>query len=492
MKPLSIEAPWSVVHGDLMEMIPSADGHTHLLIIRCGSSGYSDFYALFSKEKKEVLTALLCCFSHYGLAGTTIMDEGGEFQNTLLSEFNIRLKIASKAVTPDAHHANGTAEKAVSEVRAYCRKFQVGDRWHEHIPFLRYAINSRSLPRLGNRSPAEILQGRKFLHPVDFEAGLDFAPFNLEETEKRVALVRQEAASALAKARERMKTRHDSQRGHGDKFPPLKAGELVCISSQDASRGHKDRPQWYGPVQLTRVALDGLRCFFEDEEGVERTVPAHLVQRYVLRPLRWIPAHLLDVAAEEEEKKEEEVGDATRGEDLSSESSLPSSSSSSSGASNDEEELSPSFESSESSAPELEIKSIVGARGSLGGDRQYRVHWKGYTHGDNTWEPEKNVPASWRQKAIKSLRIPPRLPPDEVHYRLHIGEVHTILRLTSCRRDGHRQERIFHVVMTGDQFQSSVKVDIEWLPEEVFSQPQLWDSEELYAQGQRSFKRFRP
>ncbi len=54
--------------------------------------------------------------------------------------------------------------------------------WHKFIPWMRYNMNSRPLLRLGNTSPAELMFGRRFLHPKDFEeqAG-ELATINLQE-----------------------------------------------------------------------------------------------------------------------------------------------------------------------------------------------------------------------------------------------------------------------------------------------------------------------
>lgn len=38
----------------------------------------------------------------------------------------------------------------------------------------------------------------------------------------------------------------------------------------------------------------------------------------------------------------------------------------------------------------FEVKNIVGHRGRKG-NRQYLIHWKGYTNKDNTWEKETNL-----------------------------------------------------------------------------------------------------
>jgi hypothetical protein len=100
MRPFAIEAPWAVVHVDLMEMAPSSEGHRYALVVRCGSSGYLDVHPLMTKDKKETLRALFESYSHYGLPGTTVMDHGGEFQNLAHSEFQVRMKIIEAVTTP--------------------------------------------------------------------------------------------------------------------------------------------------------------------------------------------------------------------------------------------------------------------------------------------------------------------------------------------------------------------------------------------------------
>jgi hypothetical protein len=44
--------------------------------------------------------------------------------------------------------------------------------------------------------------------------------------------------------------------------------------------------------------------------------------------------------------------------------------------------------------PKWEVEAIIGMRHSgLRRKKQYRVHWKGYSNAEDTWEPEENVHA---------------------------------------------------------------------------------------------------
>lgn len=332
---------------------------------------------------------------------------------------------------------------------------------------------------------------------------MDFAPSNLPEVETRLAKVRQAAAASLAEARAKMKKRHESQRAHGPKHAPLIAGELVCIASQDATRGHKDRAQWFGPVKLSRVAYDGLRCFYMDEEGVERVVPAHLVHRYVLRPTRWAPPSLLQRApaplSDEVAEREAQVHDGALPTSIPLVSSPPNGSSSPEAL---EPSSSPSSSSSPSESPTASpagsrknhfvIDSIIGARGTVGKKRHYRVRWEGYGPHENTWEPEASIPPAILREAMRKFDFPTILPDDQITFPLHVDEISVIDKISSRRVEGRSEARIFHVVLTFDAFRDGMKADIEFLPPEVFENSELWESPDLFRRGQAARRRFQP
>lgn len=468
MKPFTIEAPWSVVHLDLMEMETSAEGHTHILVIRCGSSIYTDMYALRGKEKAEVITSLRECFSHYGPPGSVITDEGGEFQNHVFSEFLISLKVAHRTVTPEAHHANGTAERAVQEIRAYCKKYEVDEFWNEMIPYIRYNMNSRILSRLGNRSPSEVLQGRRFLHPLDLEAGISFAPINLRETEQKLMVVRQDAAKQLEMARRKMKDRHEKKRGRGPKHEALKAGDFVYIRSDDETRGHKNRPQWFGPVTLTRVALEGKRCYYldttEPDQEIERVVPATRVKRCVVRDLEWMDTPIVEEPVEEVEEEPKTIPETS------------------------EASVQQSSHSSPLPRGYYVINEIISARGVVGKTREYRVSWEGYGPEENTWEPEGNLPKRTVTEAIAHNGFPDNLPKDVVSYPLHIKEVISIQKILNTRKVG---ARTFLILMNGDPSERLTKVDVEYMPTECLTHHDIWSSQEIFRQGCAVFNKFR-
>jgi hypothetical protein len=37
------------------------------------------------------------------------------------------------------------------------------------------------------------------------------------------------------------------------------------------------------------------------------------------------------------------------------------------------------------------VESLIGMRREVGGKREFLVKWKGYSRGEATWEPEKNI-----------------------------------------------------------------------------------------------------
>lgn len=482
MNPFPIEAPWSVVHCDLAEMEESVEGHKYMLIARCGSSGYSDFYALFSKQARETLEVLFVMFSHYGLPGKLVMDGGGEFENLLWEEYQIRMKIVNVTTTAEAHHSNGKAERAVDEVRAYLRKLKALDHWHLYIPFLRYALNSRPLPRLGGYSPAEILQGRKFIHPVDFEEGRQFAQVNLPEWMQSRADAREAAREASEKAQKAMAARHARKPGRKGQLN-LRAGEEILYATRDTFQGHKGRMNWAGPTKILETQFEGKRVHFKDLDGVQRQYHAQDVKRYKSRALdatvdqRFVP----EVVKGGLPTLPEAVEEGSQGEGPSSPPlEVP-----------DEEALDSGAE------PVLKrhhyvVGDILGARGVRGQNREYRVSWEGYRPAENTWQSEGSLDAESVREFIEENGIPDELPTDQASYNIHEEEIIMVNAVGTVRVAGKKESRILTVVFTGEpNVATRTKVDIQWLPLALFHDKSKFADEQVWKRAQASWKRFR-
>lgn len=508
MKPFEVHSPWNLIHVDLMEMtVESSEGHKYMLVVRCAGSGYTDMRALFTKSQEEVLAALIDIYSHYGFPRTTTLDRGSEFANYLLREFNLKLNIVENFTTAGIHHANGMAERAIQEIRAYLRKFKAGQHWHLYIPFMRYAINSRSLPRFGNLSPAQLLQGRKFLHPIDIEEmGGEYAFINQPDWLKNVARLRQAARETLQQSRQHMAERHAQKRGRGDHQTPLTVGDAVYVQNDDTSRGYKQRSNWLGPFTISSLSHDNLRVRYRDEDGQEYVTHANQIKRTrefqtdpeLRRDLSKVPRVIAasDLIADDQPNDYqplEPLEQAQQGSPPLSNSEPHSSQTHSSQFVTGEgmalsspapanhhsqrtsyvhDHREDSDHNSQIQTPQemarnhFEAESIIAARGSVNQDRYYRVIWKGYGPGDNTWEPEKHFARSRSlvDNFIRDNNIPEKMANSVVIYPIHPSEIVSINKLNTCRSSqrGDKESRILELQMTGDE-DRVVKVDIATL-----------------------------
>ena len=277
LTPFAIEEPWHTIHLDLAEMDESLDGYKYVLVVKCNSSAFTVTKALPDKKSATVLWELIQILLTVGLCFKIVVDKGGEFMAKDITQFCESVGIICEPTTQHAHHTNGAAERAVQQLRAFLKKnASVAGQWPRLLPYHDYNQNSRFPTKLAGYSPAELVMGRKFRNPLDFQVVQKAGMRTLPEWQKQLLEDRRKAMATASQSKIKMIEAHKKKRPKGASNEKIAIGDMVLYDIMDTSKGHKNRPKMEGPVKVVRVEQEGNRIYVDIEGEVKEFQSKHI------------------------------------------------------------------------------------------------------------------------------------------------------------------------------------------------------------------------
>jgi putative transposase len=507
MKPFEIETPWTTVHADLLDMVvPSHDEMRYVLVVRCGSSGFTELCPLQTKGSEEVARAFNSIFGTHGAPRTLVVDPGSEALGKvadLADSWGIRVARTS----PGAHHVNGMAERAIEEVRAYLRKLcpfegdtEGNPLWSDFIPFAQLVINTKQLERLNGLSPMEVLNARKARGPIDrLVDDPDARPTtSFPEHLHRANTRRVMAQEKLKDARQKMAEQHSRKRRRGG-AQALAVGDKVLLAHHASGPGMKQQRRWEGGATVKRLQNDGLRVTIERADGTLKEVHAQEVKRLHVRPehLQPVPEFIpflsdgqLKVVPEEPAESDQPPqpvlrrgsGGGETGQQLAA--SVPTSDAPTVPA-GPEGQPDESLVSEDEDLP-LGVYTIDKVLAMRMSPLQIRVRWQGYGPEHDTWE---NVDQEGLRVSMQNFKAANNLKHNGnfIAYPLSVEEIDRVMKLKHTHRD--RQYAVATVELVGDD--REYDVHMQYLPTELFNGfvERKWTSRELYERTVAAHRR---
>lgn len=160
------EKPWSRVHIDFAGPF---QGKTFLVLIDSYSK-WLEAEMVNSMNSSTVITILRKIFVAQGLPDTVVSDNGRAFSSEEFNTFLEKNGIKHLYSPPYHPQTNGQIERAIQSFKNKIKKMlNVNLSWHERLCKVLYYL--RTVPGSTNKSPAEMLNGRRFrtavsvLHP---------------------------------------------------------------------------------------------------------------------------------------------------------------------------------------------------------------------------------------------------------------------------------------------------------------------------------------
>lgn len=370
--------PGDIIHMDSLFFSHdnAGSGESRAAVIIDRFSGFVAVYQLRAVSSTETANAMLEWITNFGAPRIVITDGGSEYQGEfaqLLSERGIALVHG----TPYNKTANSLAENIIKVLRGYARKLSNGDlnNWVRDCKAAASAHNSRGSTFLSGTSPAEVFLGRRIdLNGRRPDIERDFRALELAE-HRDVVLdeIAQQATRRVAEFKAAV--------GRDEHDRTAKAARLL------EERGP---PTHFEPGQLVLVKVP--------------------IKKFKMQPAyNWPPRRVHSVSKvgtitlERPGRDGPDLTRKYRPHDLKL------------------------FHGSDP-GPQFVVEDILEARWSrvwgednreLPAQVMYKVRWEGYSHADDTWQAEEDLPKAdyWVERMAALRAALPTAPPKTTNRR---------------------------------------------------------------------------
>jgi hypothetical protein len=335
---------WQRISVDLIGPLPKSNGHDAVMVVVDYLSKMGHFIPCSTTITAEGAARLYVdnVFKTHGLSESITSDRGPQFVSSFAQGFATMLGIERRLSTAYHPQTDGQTERTNREVEQYLRRFvnYEQDDWSEWLPLAEFTYNDHISSSTGH-SPFYLNYGT---HPWK---GIAHIPPHPNESAKefvtRMHTIREEAQAARRCAQE------DMVRFYARHHPPPKkyqVGEQV----------------WLEGVNLT--TLRPTKKLEHKRFGPFKVLKCHGTAYRLDIPKSWKHIHPVF---------HETLLSPHHTPAFSSQAALP---------------LPPAELIDDH--PEYEVESILRAR-RWGRGIRFLVHWKGYPHEDDTWEPRTNL-----------------------------------------------------------------------------------------------------
>lgn len=215
------------------------------------------------------MNALITWTSRYGLPDWLITDGGPHFANSALEEATKRMGIDHKITLAYSPWTNGSVENMGKQLlwllRSLISEFSLNvTDWDVMLPVVQYCCNHRILDSLNQRSPLEVMTGRRPRQAIDLAL---WEGIKLKSANK-IDMNLDKIDSFCDKLIDALQKIHSDTRNRQEHRLMLKAareakkkgnlrfciGDLVLVSSTTNAanhvRSHKLQPLWLGPYEI--------------------------------------------------------------------------------------------------------------------------------------------------------------------------------------------------------------------------------------------------
>ena len=338
---------------DVLHMLPSAEGHTAVLVAVVVFSRYAIRAPMFSVDSEEAteLATLLIINGTGGVPNWILTDNGAEFKGefkTMCEHYGIELKRSA----PEHSQSHGIVERLVATTDLTLAHFidDNMDGWHKLLGPAQSAHNTAPHPALAMGltsafTSAEVYLGRKLFNKLDRDLRVDdlLSPSSLGQYMQEIkdfipgitAFVKESQEWYYKRMELTARNRRRSSRS-------VKVGALIKLFRKPKAKKHaKLWRTWQGPYRVLKVYHDGATADIKHVASGEVVANQNVefIAQYFAKDNTAVP---------EGEAKE------------------------------------PSF-----NGKAYVVHSIVGDRGRHGVDKHYEVKWEG--DWENSWEPEDNL-----------------------------------------------------------------------------------------------------
>ena len=154
---------------DIVGPLPrSSLGKRYVLVVCDYATRYPEAIPLKSIDAPHIAEQLVTLFSHFGVPGEILTDQGSNFTSQLLTEIYRMLHVHPIRTTPYHPQTDGLVERFNQTLKAMLKKAATneGKDWDKVIPYLLFAYREAPQSSTGF-SPFELLYGRSVRGPLN-------------------------------------------------------------------------------------------------------------------------------------------------------------------------------------------------------------------------------------------------------------------------------------------------------------------------------------
>ena len=278
-----------------------SDGNTHLAVVIDTFSRWVELYPIKGNTALSAADALYANYGRFGAPEELKSDNGSEFVNDLVKQFNTRVGTTQHFTIPYSHEENGIVERSNREIRKFINDICYDKRlaksaWSKDIPAVMRILNT-SRKTMTGMSPSYML----YAGSIDLDAQLFKSNWNtsqMNQLEDDALLPWQDWLAqrhlaqtvAMAHARKRTNEHHDSEMAKDTgKRTEFKVGSLVLkrhpTSTYGSGAPSKQDALWTGPYKVERFTQE--TYYLVDQVNGKFLSPCNI---QLLKPYEYDPA----------------------------------------------------------------------------------------------------------------------------------------------------------------------------------------------------------
>lgn len=261
--------PFDTIHVDhLGPFVRSKRNNSYLIVLVDAFTKYVMMKTVSTTGVKPLITFLTSTFEHFGVPRRIISDRGSCYTSKNFKEFCMKFNMKHVLNATATPRANGQVERYNRTIlNSITSSVEKEEEWDKCIPRIQFGLNSAVNAATG-KTPQILLLG--YEPKGAFEAFLSNEVDTVDNVNKTVNELREEAAVKIVNAQRKQKVRYDSTRKVAIR---LKEGQQVLIKKAPtgvSGQSKKLLPKFAGPFVVTKV-LDHDRYVVEDLPGARRT-----------------------------------------------------------------------------------------------------------------------------------------------------------------------------------------------------------------------------
>lgn len=350
--PITAALPFDHIQIDHATHLPVSvpGGFTAILIIVDVCTGFVILRVLPNTQVENIAPVLWQIFNDFGFPRVLQSDNGPEFTSHVIREITRISGVDHRLITPYQPRTDGKVEKNIGTVKSILKKHLHGvfTSWPVFVPWAQSCINNK-ITELTGATPFSLMFGRRFNPYQDYSSSAPLETMNETEwariQDQMIAIVYPSVAERVALQKGIMAKRMDKR----PRAVNFRKGDIVMLKRPERVMGQPIstfEDQYVGPYMI---------------ESKNRTGAISLVTSTGTPLPRLVRPNQLKFVSH----------------------------------------FSPDFK-----QDVYEVDSIVNHRGE-GENREYRVHWKGYSSDEDTWEPASSLfDAEWTINQYLETLVP--------------------------------------------------------------------------------------